>query len=149
MLLSVQDRTGGRCLNPPLYNCSFKRGKVSHRDEEKVPRSIFVEGKRTLRKEELWSNPFQVSSTFKLAKDSHSCPPSGTTRSGIGCAPAKPVSSVVSHSPFDSASRPPPILRRSPLESIPALKPWGSQRRPTGRWSIRPRSICAMISHAN
>lgn len=61
MLLSVEIRTGGRCPNLPPYNCCFKDDEVSHGEQQKVPGSIVVEGKRKLRKEALWSNP---SSTF-------------------------------------------------------------------------------------
>jgi hypothetical protein len=68
MLLSVEIRTGRYCLSLPPYNCSFKRDEVSHRDEWKAPGSIIVEGKRTLRKEALWSNP---SSMYSVAQASH------------------------------------------------------------------------------
>ncbi len=71
MLLSVHVRTFLCCPSRNPSNCSFKRGEVSRRNEEKVPRSIMVEGKRKLRKEVLWSNPFPISSMFKIAKVSH------------------------------------------------------------------------------
>lgn len=68
MLLSVQTRPDGCCPSPPLYNCFFKSDEVSHGEKQIVPRSIIVEGKRKLRKEALWSNPFQISSTYKIVK---------------------------------------------------------------------------------